>query len=445
MPAGPTYSFQLMELAVEVEKTEGNQIDLSISVPGSELESRKDTILADLRDRIELPGFRKGHVPKSILEKRFGSQATAEGLDGLLKEAVQEAFERQKLSPIDTPKISDIKMDDGRIRFRVTVEVKPEVKLTDEQILRIRLSKPEGMSVTDADVDAALENERRAQATFQPELEDRPARNGDFAVVDYEGFMKDTDKALEGGKGEGALMEMGSGRFLPGFDEHVVGMKAGDQKRIEIVFPKDFYDEDLRDRAAYFHVTLRSIKKRLMADLTDQFAKDAGYENLADMRAKIRADMERGAREVAEQELRQALFRALDEQITFDPPKSFVDRQAENLQKNLERQYRGGRQEMVDQLAKEGKTEADLDADLRARARRQVKNSLILDAVAKFKHIHVTDEDVETRIARIADQSQATPDAVRNALAKEDRLEDLRYSILDEKVVQFLLEHADIR
>lgn len=434
-----------MEVAVEIGKTEQNQVDLTISVPSRELDTRKDAILANLRDRVELPGFRKGHVPKSILEKRFGPQATAEGLDELLKEAVQTAFERQKLIPIDAPKISDIKMEDGQVRFSVSVEVRPEIRLSDEQILRIPLPKPEGITVTDEDVDAAIDNERKTQSTFQPELEVRPARKGDFVVIDYEGFLKETDKPIDGGKAEGTMMEIGSGRFLPGFDDQIAGMKSGDTKRIDVSFPADFYDDDLKGKPAYFHVTLHSIKKRQMPELTDEFAKGQDYESVADMRSRIRAEMERGAKEMAEQEQRRALLAALDERISFDPPKSFVDRQAENLQKGLERQYKGGRKEMADRLAQEGKTEADLETDLRDRARRQVKNSLILDAIAKLKNIQVTDEDVDARLAQIADQSKTTPDAVRAALEKQDRLEEVRYGLMDEKVVQFLLDHADIR
>lgn len=186
-------------------------------------------------------------------------------------------------------------------------------------------------------------------------------------------------------------------------------------------------------------------KKRQMPELNDEFAKSQDFDSVADMRSKIRAEMERGAKEVAEQDRRRALLAALDERISFEPPKSFVDRQAENLQQGLERQYKGGRKEMEERLAQEGRTQVDLDAELRERARRQVKNSLILDAVAKLKNIQVTDEDVESRLAKIADQSKATPDAVRAALEKQDRLDEVRYALLDEKVVQFLLDHADIR
>lgn len=434
-----------MELTVEIEKTEHGQMDLSIAVPSSELDSRKDSILASLQERVALPGFRKGHVPKAILDKRFGPQATAEGLDDLLKEAWREACEKQKIIPIDAPKISDIKMDNGQIRFKVCVEIRPEIKLTDEQILKIPLAKADGLTITDEDVASAIDNERKSHSTFQPELEVRPVRKGDFAFIDYEGFLKENDKPIEGGKAEGTMFEVGGGRFLPGFDEQIIGMSPGGKKRIDVAFPADFYDEDLQGKSAYFHVTLQSIKKRSMPDLTDDFAKELGYDTLADMRAKIRAEMDRGARDMAMQAQRQALFTALDERIPFDPPNSFVDRQAENLHKGIERQYKGGHKEMIEKLAQEGKTESDFQAELRERARKQVKNSLILDAVAKLKNIRVTDEEVQKRLADVAQQNQTTPEAVRQELEKQDRLDEVRYALLDEKVVQFLLDHADIR
>lgn len=434
-----------MEVTVEIEKTENGHVDLAVAVPGSELENRKNSVLNSLQERIALPGFRKGHVPKAILEKRFGPQATAEGLDDLLKEAVQAAFEKQKINPVDTPKITDIKMDDGHVRFKVCVEIRPDLTVTDEQILKIPLPKSEGLTITDEDVTAAIDNERKTHATFQPELEIRPVRKGDFAVLDYEGFLKETDKPIDGAKAEGTMIEIGGGRFLPGFDEQIVGMNPGGKKRIEILFPADFYDEDLQGKAAYFHVTVQAIKKRQMPEISDDFAKEMGYDSVADMRSKIRAEMERGAKEMSLQGQRQALFSALDERISYDPPNSFIDRQAENLRRNLERQYKGGHKEMVERLAREGKSESDLETELRERARKQVKNSLILDAIAKKKNIRVTEEDLTAKINHLADQSQASADVIRGELEKQDRLDEVRYAILDEKVVQFLLDHADIR
>lgn len=418
---------------------------MMIAVPNQELESRKEAIFSRLRDQVALPGFRKGQVPKSILEKRFGPQATAEGLDEILRDAIQEAFQKEKILPVEAPKVSDVQMDNGQIRFKVRVEVRPELKLTDEQILRLPLPKPDGLGVTDEDVAAAVENERKTTATFQPDLEIRPVRHGDFVVADYEGFLKEKDTAIAGGKSEGAMIEIGAGRFLPGFDEQIIGMSPGDKKRIEIAFPPDFYDEDLRGKPAYFHVAVQTIKKRLIPDLTDEWAKEHGHENLADMRMKIRAEMERGTKEMSKEELRRSLFTTLDQKIVFDPPKSFVERQARDLMQNLEKQYKGGRKELLDRLAKEGKGEADLEADVQERARRQVKNSLILDAVAKTKNIQVSDEDMQARLKLIAEQQQVTADAIRRDLEKQDRIEEFKYAILDEKVVQFLLDHADIR
>ena len=241
------------------------------------------------------------------------------------------------------------------------------------------------------------------------------------------------------------MMELGAGRFLPGFDEQIAGMQPGEKKRLDVVFPANFYDEDLQGKEAYFHVTLQSIKKRQMAELTDDWAKEHGYESLADMRAKIREEMEGGAKEIGQDELRRSLLKALDEKISVELSQSVVQRQAEDIMRGIERQHKGGRKEVLDQLVKDGKTEADLEAEVRERARRQLKNSLILDSIAKLKNIRVSEDDLEKRIDRIAAARQSTHEAVHEELEKEGRLADLQYAILHEKVVEFLLENADIR
>ncbi len=433
-----------MELTIDVEKTEDGSVDLAIAVPSKELDSRKDAVLAGLRDRVALPGFRKGHVPKSILEKRFGPQAMAEGLDELLKNAVQEAFEKKNLVPADAPKISDLKMEDGSIRFKVSVEVQPEIAFTDEQIFKIPVPKAD-LAVTEDDITAAIENERKTTATFQPILEIRPIQNGDFAVIDYEGYLKDNDSPIPGGKAEGSLIEVGSKRFLPGFDEQLLGVSVGDRRRVDLRFPDDFYDEDLKGKAAYFHVKVHSIKKRQMPEVTDEWAKEQGYESIADFRGKIRSEMERGAADLSKEAQRRALIDGLLERVPFEPPKSFVLKQSEELIKNLERQYKGGRKELLDQLAKEGKTEADLESDARERAKRQVKTHMVLHTIGRVKQITATDEDLAGRIAQLADQYQSTPADLQSQLEKDDRLDDLRHTIQDEKIVQFLMDHADIR
>lgn len=434
-----------MDISVEIEKSENCVVDLAIGVPSEELERRKNSILMKWQEKAALPGFRKGRVPKAILEKQFGPQAAAEGLDELLKDTVREVFEKKNLYPINTPKVTDLKTDNGKIRFKVSVEVRPEVKLTDEQIMRIPLPKQAEVNVTEEDITAAIENERKTHATFVPVLEDRPCRAGDFVAVDYEGYMKEGDRPIEGGKAEGAMLEIGGMKFLPGFDEQLIGMSPDQKKRIDIQFPPDFYDDSLQGKTSYFMTTLKSIKKRQMPEATDEWAREHGYENLADARAKIREEMEHGSRDMARDELRRALFEALDERIKLELPKSLVDRQVEELQRGLERQYKGGRKEILERLAKDGKSEADLETEMCARAKRQIKNSLILDAVSKMKNIEVMEADVEAKIAKIADEYRSTPETIRKELEKNDRLGEVRYALLDEKVVQFLLDHADIR
>lgn len=434
-----------MDITVKVEKKENCSVELSVTVAESELETRKESLLIELRDQVNIPGFRKGHVPKAILEKRFGPHATAEALEDVIKAALHEAFVREKLIPIETPKVSDIRMDNGQVVFKAAVEVQPDIELKDEQILGIHLPKPANIQVTDDDVASAIDSERKALSTFTPELEVRPVRKGDFVVIDFEGFLKDPERPIDGWKGEGTLIEVGAGRFLPGFDESVVGMNPSDKKRIDVVFPKDFYDEELQDKPAFFHVTLKAIKKQQMPEATDAWAKEHGYTDMADMKAKIRTEMEHGAESMGKDEMRKALYAALDEKISVDVPPSMVERRAEEMMKNLERQYKGGRKELADRLKKEGKTEADLEADIRLRARQQIKTSLIIATVARTKDIQVTPEDLKSRIAQIAAERQISPDDLYAELEKDDRLGDIEYSLLTEKVVQFLLEHADTR
>lgn len=434
-----------MDMTVVVDKSENCTMDLSVGIPSQELDRRKDEILVKLSERVALPGFRKGRVPKAILEKQFGPQAMAEGLDELLKDAVREVIEQKDLHPVDTPKVTDLKTDDSRIQFKLSLEVRPQLQLTDKDILRIPLPKPPEVAVTEEDITRAIENELKGNSTFVPVLEPRSCHTGDFVSVDYEGFLKDGDKPIEGGKAEGVLLEVGGMKFLPGFDEQLVGMSPSDKRRVDVNFPADFYDDALQGKSAYFHVTLKSIKKRQMPEATDEWAKEHGYENMAAARAKIREEMEKGSKEMAKEELRRALFEVLDARIQMELPKVLVTRQMDELQKNIERQYKGGRKEVLDRLAKEGKSEADLEAEIRARAQRQIKNSLILDAVGKLKKIQVNDKEIEERLAQMAEQYQTTLENVRAELEKHDRLGEIRYAILDEKVVQFLLDHADIR
>lgn len=435
-----SYAGRIMNITVTTERQDGCELTLAVSVPMQEIKTQENVILKRLQRQAHIPGFRAGHVPRAILEKKFAGAIGAESREEVIRQAVPDAFEKSGFFPVATPQVSDIRDNGGEFQFKIHADIRPEIKITEEQITGIPV-ETSGAAVSDEDVDNSIDTLRRKQATYSPLIEDRGLQKEDFAVIDFKGVLAATGAPIEGGEAEGYTLEIGSSQFIPGFDDQLIGMKPASQREISVSFPNDFFDDALKGKPAKFQVKLQSIKKKTLPEINDAFAKDAGFENVDDMRRKLRESLESDVQRYDKETAKAAIMEALDKRVDFPLPKPFLEQQADDIRKSFERQVRGGLDEIQERYRKDGKTDADFENDIRERARREVKGSFLLDAIAKLKNIDVTREEVDGHIQSMAEMFRLPVEDLR----KQMRPESVRYQLINEKVVEFLMSRADIK
>ncbi|MFD0768207.1 trigger factor [Bacillus sp. CGMCC 1.60114] len=424
-------------MAAKWEKLEGNVGVLTIEVDAKEVNNSLDAAFKKVVKTINVPGFRKGKMPRPLFEQRFGVESLyQDALDIILPKAYGEAIDETGIFPVAHPEIDIEKFEKGEnLIFTAKVTVKPEVKLGEYKGLTV---EKVDATVTDEDVENELKSLQERQAELVVK-EDGTVENGDTAVIDFEGFVD--GEAFEGGKGENYSLAIGSGTFIPGFEEQVIGLKAGDQKEVEVSFPEEYHAAELAGKPATFKVTVHEIKVKELPALDDEFAKDANEEvaTLDELKAKLRENLEENKKHEAEHKLRDEVVEKAAANAEVDIPEAMIETELDRMVREFEQRlsYQGMNLELYYQFT--GTDEAKLKEQMKEDAAKRVTTNLVLEAIIKAENIEVTEEEVNAEVEKMAEMYNMPVDAVKQALGN---VEGVKEDLQVRKAVDFLVDNS---
>ena len=422
---------------IKAEKTEKNLYELEISVEKEVFEDACNKVYRKQVKNINVPGFRKGKAPRSIIEKMYGKgvfyeDAINDILPGVYADAIKEADIKDIVAQ---PEFDIVSLDDNGLVLSAKITVKPEVEIADYKEIAVE-KKVE--AVTDAEVDAEIARIRERYAR-EIEITDRAAELDDVATIDYEGFVNDV--AFEGGKGEDHPLKLGSGQFIPGFEEQIVGHKVGEQFDINVEFPAEYHSADLAGKAAIFKINLKSLKKNELPELDDEFAKDVSeFDTFAEYKADLVAKIEKRHEANADAEVENALVDALVEKLVAEIPEAMFVTETENFIRDYDNNLRMSGLDLKTFLGYTGGTLEKLREEFRPKAEKQVKARLALEKIAVLEGLEASEEDIEGEYTRIAEAYGITVDQVKESIDASAIAEDMKVK----KAMDFVKENAKI-
>ncbi|MBC1925780.1 trigger factor [Listeria innocua] len=424
-------------MSVKWEKQEGNVGKLTFEIEQEKVKEGLDRAFVKVRKTLNVPGFRKGKVPRQIFNQRFGEEALyQDALDILLPEVYSQAIDEAGIDPVDTPQVNIESMEKGETWvLTADVTVKPEVKLGDYKGLEVEKRETE---LTTEELEAELKQLQERQAELVVK-EDAPAENGDTVILDFEGFKDGV--AFEGGQAENHSLELGSGQFIPGFEEKLVGLKAGDEADIELTFPEEYHAEDLAGQPVVFKVKLHEIKTKEVPALDDELAKDIDeeVETLDELKEKISKRLQEAKEDSVAQAKQEEVIAKAVENAEVDIPHAMVHHEADHLMNHFAQdlQAQGLTPELYYQFT--GQTEEAMHAQMEKDAEKRVKMNLVLEAIAEAENIEPTEEAIDEEISTLAERYGMEKDAVRAALGD---MSELKSDLKIRKAIDVLLDSA---
>ncbi len=426
-------------MSVKVEKTENkNELKLEFTVEAKIFDEGIKKVFTKNAKYFNIPGFRKGKAPMNIVEKFYGDEIFYEdAFNEVVPEVYEKAIKEENLDVVSKPDIQVTQIGKGKdLIFTAVVQTKPEVKLGKYK--GIELEKPE-YTVTDESIKHELDQmaERNARMVT---VTDRAAKKGDTVVIDFVGTVDGV--AFEGGRAENHELELGSGSFIPGFEDQVVGMKAEDKKDVKVKFPEDYFSKELAGKAAVFAVTVHEIKNKELPKLDDEFAKDVSeFDSLKELKADIKAKQEKDNELRTKSELEEAAVKKVTDAAEVEIPSGMIEVELDNMVEDMNRRlsYQGV---TFDQYLKMiGKSMADFRKESEESAKSSVKMRLVLEAVYKDAKLKVEDTEVDNKVKELAEAYGRKEDELK---ANEELMKNIKNSIETEKAVNFLVENAKI-
>ncbi|HCW51430.1 MAG TPA: trigger factor [Clostridiales bacterium] len=425
-------------ISVKVERLEGHKVKLDVTVDREEVKKAHEQAYRRLARRVTIPGFRPGKAPRQVLQSHLGAETVRrEALDLILPDSYGRALDSQGLQPIDSPEVEVVTFKEGEpLVFTATVEVKPEVRLGRYKGLGLKV-EPE--PVKEEDVERQLKAMAERAAQIEPAAEGTRLTDGLFAVLDIHGTVD--GETFPGGDSEGVMVQLGAGQMEPEMEKALEGATAGETREAVLSFPDDHPNPALAGKEARFEITVKEVKTKKVPELTDDLAREIAGTDVAGLKERVTESLEEAAKRNAADELRRRLVEKVVDEAEVDVPETLVNRRVER--KNAEIGERLERQGLtVDNYIKMvGLDRETWERDLRARAEREVKRELVLEAVADREGIEVTDAEVEFEIVRLAYSLGEKPDKVRKLFVESpSRLESLRERIRMDKTVHYLVE-----
>ena len=421
------------------EKIEKNLGVLEVEVEVERVTAALDKAFNKVVKKANVPGFRKGKVPRAIFESRFGVESLyQDAIDILLPEAYGEAVDETDIFPVDRPEVDVEQFAKGQpFIFKAKITVKPEVKLGEYKGLEVPVQKAE---VTEEELDAELKRlqERHAELVV---IEDEVAANGDITVIDFDGSVDGVQ--FEGGQAERHSLELGSNSFIPGFEEQVVGMGTGDVKDIEVTFPETYHAEHLAGKVAVFKVKLHEIKRKQLPALDDEFAKDVSeFDTLDEYKADLKQQLESRKQDELKGVRENAVVDKAAANAEIEIPEAMIESEVQNMVRDFDNRLRQQGMNMDMFLSFSGQTREDLQNQMKGDAEKRVRNNLVLEVIAKQENIEVSEEEINQELVTMAEAYKRTPEEIRSILTANGSFSSLNDDISLRKTIEFLVANS---
>lgn len=421
------------------EKIEKNIGVLDIEVDAEQVTVALDKAFRKVVQKVNVPGFRKGKVPRGIFEARFGVESLyQDAIDILLPEVYTKAVEETGIEPIDRPDVDVEQFGKGQaFKFKAKVTVKPEVKLGEYKGLVV---PAEDATVTDEEINAELDRLQQRHAELVV-VDEGPAQLGDHTVIDFEGFLDGVP--FEGGKGEQYSLELGSGSFIPGFEDQVVGLNIAEDKDINVTFPETYHAENLAGKEVVFKVKLHEIKRKNLPALDDEFAKDVSeFDTLDEFKADLTSKLQERKTKDLEGARELAIVDKAAEGAELEVPEVLVNSEIDHMLKDFENRLRmqGMNLEMYYQFS--GQDESALKGQMKGDAEKRVRNNLVLEEIAKVENLEVSDADIEEELENLSKMYNRSAEELRSIFSSNGYLDNLASDLKVRKAVKFLVEQS---
>lgn len=425
-------------MSVQVEKLEKGMAKLTIEVSAEEFEKAVDTVYKKQRNRIQIPGFRKGKAPRKMIENMYGAGIFYEdAANEIIPDAYEKAYEECEEEITSSPEIDVVQIESGKpFIFTAVVALKPEVKLGEYKGVTVGKFSAE---VTEDEVNAEIDKERDNSARMVS-VEDRPVQDGDMTELDFEGFVD--GEAFEGGKGENYPLTIGSGAFIPGFEEQLIGAELNKEVEVNVTFPEDYNAEHLAGKDAVFKCTVKEIKVKELPELDDEFASEVSeYDTLEEYKENVRKGLEEKKAKQMKEEKEDAAMEAVVENAEIEIPEAMLATEQRQMYDQFAQRItmQGIRMEQYMQMT--GSTKEGMLEQLKPQAERKIKSRLCMEAVAKAENITASEEEYEEEMKVMADAYQLEVDKVKEMLGEKEK-KSIMADIAVRKAIEFVAENA---
>ncbi|MEJ7484193.1 trigger factor [Staphylococcus hominis] len=419
------------------EKKEGNEGLLKVTVPAEKVNKALDQAFKKVVKQINVPGFRKGKVPRPIFEQRFGVEALyQDAVDILLPEAYGEAIEETKINPVAQPEINVIQIEKGKdFEFEATVTVEPEVKLGDYKGLEIEKQDSE---LTDQDLQDEIDHSLGHLADMVVK-EDGAVEEGDTVNIDFDGYVD--GEQFEGGQADGYDLEIGSGSFIPGFEDQLVGVKTGEEKDVVVTFPEEYHAEELAGKEATFKTKVNEIKYKEVPELTDEIANelDSDANSVDEYKENLRKRLSEQKAQDAENVEKEEAINKATENTTIDIPQAMIDTELDRMVQEFGQRIQQQGLDLQTYFQISGQDESQLREQMKDDAEQRVKTNLTLSAIADEENIEVTDEDIDKELEKMSSQFNISVEDIKQTLGNTDIIKN---DVRIQKVIDLLRDNA---
>lgn len=425
-------------MSLQVEKLEKNMAKLTIEVSADDLEKALQNAYNKQKKHINVPGFRKGKVPRQMIEKMYGAEIFYDdAANELIPGAYAKAYDECDLEIVSQPAIDVVQIEKGKpFIFTAEVALKPEVTLGEYKGLTV---DKVSTRVTQKEVDAKIQEEAEKNARTVV-VEDRAVENGDEVVLDFEGFVDGV--AFEGGKGENYPLTIGSGSFIPGFEEQLVGVEAEKEVEVNVTFPEEYHAEELKGKEAVFKCTVHEIKAKELPEIDDEFAAEVSeFDTLDEYKADVKAKIkEQKATDGKAKQEDQAVKQAI-ENATMEIPEAMIDTQARQIVDDFARRLQSQGLTMDQYMQYTGMTAQKLMEDAKPQAKQRIETRLVLEAIAKAENIEISDEKLDEEVAKMAEAYKMEADKLKELMGEEEK-KQMKEDMAVQEAITFLVENA---
>lgn len=425
-------------MSLQVEKLEKNMAKLTIEAGADEFDKAIESAYQKQKGKISIPGFRKGKVPRQMVERMYGKEIFYEdAANELIPAAYEKALDECEEDIVSNPQIEVVQIEAGKpFIFTATVALKPEVKLGKYKGVKVDKADIE---VTEEEINEVIEKERDNNAR-NISVEDRPVKDKDITVIDFEGFVDGV--AFDGGKGENYPLTIGSGAFIPGFEEQLIGAEIGKEVEVNVTFPEDYHADDLKGKAAVFKCTVKEIKEKELPELDDEFASEVSeFDTLAEYKEDVKKNLKEQKEKDAEAAKEEAVIDAIIEASEMDIPDAMMETQQKQMVDEFAQRISMQGLSMEQYFQFTGTTYQQMVEQVKPQAEKRVKSRLVMEAVADAEKIEVTDEEYDKEMEAMAEAYQLEVDKVKEILGEREA-KNIRKDLAVRKAVEFVVEHA---